>query len=151
MSDHLPLAYVSHTTLARVRFRVPSKRHDESYFETVKSGLADRPTVAGVRVTPRTGSVLVFHGGTVEAIAEEAEKAGLFRVTEEAIEETAEHHFAGMPQDLHRMLPPVLIALGIIQILRGQMAGPASTLLWMALSMMMASGRSGPRGDWPAA
>jgi hypothetical protein len=148
MSKRPPLAYVSHSTLARIRFRVPSKRHDEGYFETVKQALSEQKMVAGVKVTPATGSVLVFHTATPEAVASKAEKAGLFLVSPDALEETHAHHFGGLPQDLQRLLPPLLIVIAVIQLLRGRAAGPASTFLMMALNTMMSGRSQDGLGNW---
>jgi hypothetical protein len=148
MSAKPPAAYVSHTTLARVRFRVPSKRHDAGYFGKVKAALGKHADVAGVKVTPRTGSILVFHASSAEKVAKEAEKAGLFVVSAEALEDAEVHPFSGLPQDLQHMMPPLLVLLGLVQVLRGRIAGPASTMLVMALSMALADRRHTTRGDW---
>lgn len=141
-----PGAYISHSTLARVRFRVPEKRGDTAYFNEVKAQLESEKGIAGVEVNPKTASVLVFHGTTEEKVAQAAAKTGLFAVSAEAVHHDPGQHFVGLGPDLKRLVPPFLILLALIQVMRGNLFAPASALFLTALNMMLSGQHGGFAG-----
>lgn len=145
--SRLPGAYISHSTLARVRFRVPTKRGDSAWFEKVKNELGAAKGIAGVEINPKTGSILVFHGTNDERVAEAAEKSGLFHVSEATVRHDPKQHFVGLGPDLRRLVPPVLIVIALLQALRGNLFSPASALLLTALNMMLATQRGSFTGE----
>jgi hypothetical protein len=59
---------IAHRLPGRLRLRVVARRGDSAFFEGFAAGLRQCPRVQSVEASPRTGSVLVYHDGTSEAI-----------------------------------------------------------------------------------
>lgn len=74
----LPTAYVSHQIQGRVRIRVPSRRRDRNYFDTIIRNLRDCEGIRSIETNTLTGSVLILHTLDLESIARHAERQGLF-------------------------------------------------------------------------
>lgn len=55
------LAYVEHMLPTRTRLKVPSKRGDAGYFDSVAAGLSKLPGVRSVRVNPGCASFIMKH------------------------------------------------------------------------------------------
>ena len=75
----VPEARVVHSTIGRLRVRIPDKKRDSSYFSLIKERLADCPGIESVEVNPLTGGALVIHDTDPAAIADYAASNGLFR------------------------------------------------------------------------
>ena len=76
----IPTAYVDHQLPRRIRLRVPERRGDSRYFDSVREALAQHSAVERLIVTPLTASILVHHNGAVEPIAARASERGLFEI-----------------------------------------------------------------------
>jgi Heavy metal associated domain 2 len=148
----LPQARVCHYASGRLRIKIPEKRRDEGFFEAVRQRLSGWDSVKRVEVNPLTASVLVEFTSVFELFAENAVKNDLFEVdfdalqamgepppalTEQAAEvfgrvDAAFRRWTADGADLRSAIFLVLLAGGVYQLLRGNIAAPAATLLWYA-------------------
>ena len=56
-----PDAYISHATSGRFRIRVPSKKGDAAFFQSLKELGGNFPNIHEVSVNPVSGSILIKH------------------------------------------------------------------------------------------
>lgn len=63
-----------------MRIRIPSRKHDPAYFQTVREYLSQVPDIASVEVNPLTGSVFCALGRDREGIEADMERGNLFKV-----------------------------------------------------------------------
>lgn len=161
---NLPAAYISHRASPRTRFKIPAKRGDAAYFDTLAENLRKLPAVERVESNPLTASVLLFHDSPPESIAGYAAEQGLFQL--ESLAERAGPPFmermvesvkslnqristaSGGDMDLKGVVFVNLIGMALFQIRKGNVMAPASTLLWYALSLLIfAQNKEKPRND----
>jgi hypothetical protein len=147
----LPAARISHFTTRRLRVRVPEKRRDTAYFNTVAERLGTWDSVDRVETNPLTASILVHFSDPEALFLEAAAKNDLFdidfdaafaplsdRVVTRAAVRSFEAADAAMRRwtasqiDMRGVLFLLLFAGGVFQLLRGRLATPAPTLLWYA-------------------
>jgi hypothetical protein len=150
-ATQLPQARVCHLAHGRLRLKIPEKRRDEAFFDTVRKQLSGQNGIERVEVNPLTASVLVQFHDPDAPVAENALKNDLFKVdvdaleavveppalTEEAAEVFAQadmtvRQWTGNAADLRSAIFLALIVGGLYQLLRGNIAAPAATLLWYA-------------------
>jgi len=163
-----PLARMPHALPGRTRIRIDEKRGDEAYFANVKEELEACPGVSGVETNSRTGSVLVRHTGDDVPIWDYAvgkgrfhragQKAGQNSSTPSLFAEkpstvqgarSSGHTLVRNPQGAFiavRSWRPViftcLVGIGVIQLIRGNIAFPALTAFWYALHLLPVPDRS---------
>ena len=158
-------AQLSHLLVGRLRVKVPTRRHDAAFFADVSRRLAQCDGVTQVRVSPVTGSVLVLHSTTLDAIAAYAAQQGLFSLTTGRITSDGTPHSrsrAAMPSGpaqsdgerersdrRARMISTTLTGLGTLQTVRVQIMAPALTLFWYAYDAWRS--RPSTRGGGPPA
>ena len=147
----LPEARISHFTPRRLRIKVPEKRRDTAFFDTVAERLATWDSVERVETNPLTASILIHFSDPESLFLEAAAKNDLFdidfdsafgdsaapAVTEAAVRsfETADHALRRWTQnqiDVRGVLFVLLLAGGVVQLLRRRLDAPAPTLLWYA-------------------
>ena len=147
----LPAARISHFTARRLRIKVPEKRRDRAFFDTVAEQLATWDSVERVETNPLTASVLIHFSDPERLFFDAAAKNDLFDidfdgafgdsaapvVTEAAVRsfETADHALRRWTQnqiDIRGVLFILLLAGGVLQLLRRRLDAPAPTLLWYA-------------------
>jgi hypothetical protein len=147
----LPAARITHFTPRRLRIKVPEKRRDRAFFDTVAERLATWESLERVETNPLTASVLIHFSDPESLFLEAAVKNDLFdidfdsafensaapAVTEAAVRsfETADHALRRWTQnqiDVRGVLFVLLFAGGIFQLLRRRLDAPAPTLLWYA-------------------
>jgi hypothetical protein len=75
-SDEL-IVHLSHRIPGRVRFKIPSRRHDQVFFDAVARVLSACEGVSSVTANPLTASILVHHTAPLEEIAAYAERVRL--------------------------------------------------------------------------
>ena len=162
----LPAARISHFTPRRLRIKVPEKRRDRAFFDTVAERLATWDSVEGVETNPLTASVLIHFSEPERLFVEAVAKNDLFDIdfdaafgdsaapviTEAAVQsfETADHALRRWTQnqiDIRGVLFVLLLAGGIFQLLRRRLDAPAPTLLWYAGDLI---GLWSDRGPDPA-
>lgn len=150
-------ARIVHRLPGRVRLRIDAWRGDPAQLDALALDLALEEGVRAVDPNPLTGGLLVLHEGPLEPLLERLAAAGRLRVTDL---EPRERPFAtrlgerlgAFDRELVRATAgeldargAVLLAflgLAFVQALRGQLAGPALSLLWYASRLAGPPGRS---------
>ena len=147
----VPAARISHFTPRRLRIRVPEKRRDRAFFDTVAERLATWESLERVETNPLTASVLIHFSDPERLFLEAAAKNDLFEidldgafgnssepvVTQAAVQsfQTADNVLRRWTQnqiDMRGVLFVLLLAGGVVQVLRRRLEAPAPTLLWYA-------------------
>src|SRR5260370_3082808 len=80
----LPAARISHFTPRRLRIKVPEKRRDTAFFDTVAEPLATWDSVESVETNPATSRVLGLFSDPPRPFLQAAAKNDLFDLTSEA-------------------------------------------------------------------
>lgn len=126
---------VEHVLPGRIRLRFPERRRDTAFFEQIVSRLSQLPAVEEVRAKPLIGSLLVRHSGPIEELARAAIQTGL--IAPDTLDELrnrpvpAARSWAGLLMAQGQQLPSIALAgLGLVQMSRGRIFGPASELFW---------------------
>jgi hypothetical protein len=147
----VPAAQVAHRLPGRLRIRVPDRRGDRDWAAAAVAGLAACPGVRAVRARALTGSLVIDYDGDVADVARFAARHGLFVLASpEAGEPTlldqlnlqtmqlnaAMQRFAGGGADLWLSLSFVCFTLALVQVQRGNLMGPATSLAWAGLSAL---------------
>jgi hypothetical protein len=159
----LPAARISHFTGRRLRIKIPEKRRDTDFFDTVAEQLAAWDSVEGVETNPLTASVLIHFSNPERLFLEAAAKNDLFEidfdaafgsssepvVTQAALQsfQTADHALRRWTQnqiDMRGVLFVLLLAGGVFQLLRRRLDAPAPTLLWYAGDLIGLWSNRGP-------
>jgi hypothetical protein len=147
----LPEAHVSHQTARRLRIKVPSRRGDERYFESLRELFSALAGIERVEANPLTGSLLLVHSTDVDAIAEHALANDLFRLlgppgqlplarkiraAYHRLNERVENFSRG-ELDIPSLSVLALLGLGASEIARGRLVTPAWYLaFWYALAIL---------------
>jgi hypothetical protein len=144
-----PAAHIAHRLQDRVRLRIPEKRHDTSYFALVADAFAALPGIRGVQANALTGSLLLHHHAvSPERISAFAQERSLFCVVAKRndVMPLSARLSAGLHEfddkirvhsdgrlDFWGAVFLLLAGVSIIQVAKGNILAPASTLLWYAL------------------
>ena len=147
----LPAAYISHFTARRLRIKVPEKRRDTVFFETVANRLATWDSIERVETNPLTASILIHFSDPQRLFLEAVAKNDLFNIdfeiafdssSEPMVTPAAVQSFETVDETLRRwtknridirgVLFILLLASGMLQLLRRRLDTPAPTLLWYA-------------------
>ena len=147
-------AYLVHRIPGRARLRVPGRRNDIAFFNELAAALAGGEGVQGVEANPRAASLLVTFAGELEPILEPAQRRGLLTLADP---EVAEPPLAGQLQaqfqdlgarlakasggqlDLATAVALFFLITGLVQLARGQVLAPATTLLFSAGGLLSAA------------
>jgi hypothetical protein len=159
----LPAARISHFTAQRLRIKVPEKRRDRAFFDTVAEQLATWDSVECVETNPLTASVLIHFSDPEKLLLEAALKNDLIDIdfdaafgdaTEPAVTQAAVQSFQTADNALRRwtqnqidmrgVLFILLLAGGVFQLLRRRLDAPAPTLLWYAGDLIGLWSEHGP-------
>jgi len=150
----IPTAHLCHAIPGRTRIRVSDKRRDATYFLDVQQELATFDGIDTIEVNLVTGSLLLHHQSSKEAIVEFARAQGLFRVEQpedtdaeqESLSERAYGALRGLDQrvrglsrgraDFWGMIFLIMAALGVNELVKGNVAAPATSLLWYAVGAL---------------
>jgi hypothetical protein len=136
-----PEARVSHRTRSRVRVRIPSRRGDAGYFETLRERLSRHRDVEDIRVNPLTGSLLlVASEGARDALRVldefedllslvEAPKEPLARISDQTVQPIFKldkrlNQMTGGLFGMNDLVFNGMIAMGLFQIFRGRIEAP---------------------------
>src|SRR5437660_7157158 len=76
----LPAARITHFTPRRLRIKVPEKRRDRDFFDTVAERLATWESIERVETNPLTASVLIHFSDPERLFLEAAVKNDLFDI-----------------------------------------------------------------------
>lgn len=139
----LPRAYISRECHGQLRFKLPRRKGDTEFFRHAAEVLERLEAVDSLQVNPMTGSILVYHHSSLKEIAGFARKNELFALAHHAKDPLPPKQQRSI--DLATATTLLLVLLGLIQVARGRVLGPASTLLWIA--WQLASKGQSPKGD----
>jgi hypothetical protein len=146
---------ICHATPHRVRIKIPAKRGDAGFFDHVERSLSNWKSVDGVEVSPLTGSILIRFHDAVALLTENAARNDMFSVTfpeteagpielltrKPIVEQAREalkaadrtvRNWTGAQADLKSLILIAILAAALRQFARGRIAGPVTTLLWQA-------------------
>jgi hypothetical protein len=152
-------AYISHSTGGRIRIKVPSKKGDRSYFQSLKEQLAQftkLPGIQRVEVNPLTGSILVLHSVDPQimdfkAITQYTETNNLFKLKIPEASQTPVFQsmteavsdlggkvkgFTAGQMDLSTLAFLAFLGVAVVQMRRGNIMVPAMTALWYAFTLL---------------
>jgi hypothetical protein len=158
-------AYVAHALPGRIRIKVPACRGQETVLAGFAEILSRAEGVLEVVANPRTGSLLVHHTARVGVgdIGAFAARHRLFRLAEpvlpvprdvpEMVRLGGATLNAGLRSlthgevDIRTASFVALVVMALIQLARGQVMAPATTLLWTAYELV--DGRRGSAQEPP--
>lgn len=149
-----PRAVICHVTSGRLRLRIPERRRDEAFFAHLEERLSAWPGVEHVGVDAITAGVVVrFADGP--AFAARIRETDIFELEERdpaaavstpsVLEETRQglkrvdarlRELTGGAGDIASLVFFALLAGGVYQLARGNIAAPAVTLLWYAAEVL---------------
>src|ERR1051326_377504 len=152
----LPKARLCHLSAGRLRLRIPEKRHDLGFFDTVRRRLAAWDSIETIEVNPLTASVLIRFSNPAALFAESAAKNDLFEVSREELTAAAEpprkltdqavdaitrgdaaiRRWTAGTADIRTAVFVGLLGGAVLQVYRGSIAAPAATLLWYAADVL---------------
>ena len=151
----LPDAAITHTISGRLRLRIPSKKGNNSYFESLEQKLSGCDGVQRVKANAVTAGVLVLHDADINSISKFAEENRLFLVQSLGSERTLlvnrirksfedldkrTMDLTGGELDITSAVFVSQVSLSIYQIARGNFFAPAwYTSLWYAANMVFKS------------
>ena len=152
-------AYISHTTSGRFRIRIPSKKGDAAFFQSLKDLAGQFPNIHEVAANPVTGSILIKHS-LEPAIMEELARTYFPKQAKQIDSPSSNIHrqvtetykqvdnkikkFTGGEMDVGTLSFGTLLILGIYQISRGNFMAPAwYTAFWYALNIFLKSKSKG--------
>jgi hypothetical protein len=147
---------LSHASKGRLRLRIPSKRRNSAYFETISSELEKLSGLTQIQVNPMSGSILIlyselpaemtswlqrYHGLTmknnipVKSDLVQRKITGTFDQLNNRI-----RGFTNGELDIQALSFLALVVVGIYQISRGNFTAPAwYTAFWYAMNIFLKS------------
>ncbi len=141
---------IAHQTSGRVRIDLPAKRGDAAYFSTLSQQMAGLDEVLAVRTNPITGSLIVEYDGPFDTLLRRFDDMAVDILAQPAAASKVGGSAAGkggtpagaspLPYRLvsGRQVHPMLLvglafgALGLVQVVRGQVLVPALSAFWYA-------------------
>ncbi|MFZ0611599.1 MAG: hypothetical protein WAM73_05120 [Desulfobacterales bacterium] len=155
-SDILPQATASHRTAERLRIKIPSRKGDDGFFNTVAQSLARDLKYREIRVNALTGSVLMTGPGIdFEKLTDHAAREGLFALDPglprvQPLGQKVYHPLAAFSRrfngltdgtlDFPGLMFVALCAVGLYEILKGNAKLPPwYTAFWYAFGILTTS------------
>ncbi len=151
----VPDAHIAHKVKGRLRLRIPSKRYDRDFFESLKTVFSKNFPDTEVEVNPITASALILGNTEPKAILKFGLKRKLFKLilhsakkqtligsVKESFKEVDQSllKFTGGELDVPSFIFLGLVGHGVYQILRGNFTAPAwYTAFWYALGVFSKS------------
>lgn len=136
-----PIATIQHQIPGRLRLQIPARRGDVSFFHHIVQALSKLPSIAELSAIPLTGSIIIRHSGSAQAITAAATEQGLFEIGEEPKKAPApssrRRHHAG----LRGTAATGLSGLALFQVARGRLTGNAAENFWNAYGAQRILGR----------
>ena len=153
----LPTAFISHRTTGRLRVKIPSKKGDRSFFQSIKEQFSGLKGIEAVEINPLTGSVLIVHGTDEKTIGGHAAANGLFIVQElnaapAGLQRRISRAFGSVNSqlksatsgeiDIGGLAFLVLLGFGVYQISAGNLTAlPWYAAFWYALNIFLKSAK----------
>jgi hypothetical protein len=150
----LPHAEIIHNSPGRLRLRIRTQRGRTEFFAGIEEKLAQCPGVERAVVNPVTGSVLLEPASDLSALVAFTQSQQLFQLAQApTLMAPLTHQIAERFGDLNGELRKLsgggidfgslgfigLITLAAVQLQRGHVLGPTSTLLWAAVGLLRTS------------
>jgi hypothetical protein len=147
----LPHAEITHNSPGRLRLRISARRGRADYFASIEEKLVQCPGVERVVTNPVTGSVLLEPAIDLAALVTFTQTQQLFQLAQATthlvpLRQQIAEHFGVLDGELRRLsgggidLGALgfigLVTLATVQLQRGHVLGPASTLLWAAIGLL---------------
>ncbi|HJW81415.1 MAG TPA: hypothetical protein VJ396_04140 [Acidiferrobacterales bacterium] len=147
----LPHAEITHNSPGRLRLRIRARRGHADYFAGIEEKLVQCPGIERVVTNPVTGSVLLEPAIDLAALVAFTQAQQLFQLAQTPAlmapltQQVAEHfadlngelrRFSGGGIDLGALGFIGMVTLAAVQLQRGHVLGPASTLLWYAAGLL---------------
>jgi hypothetical protein len=147
----LPHAEITHNSPGRLRLRIRAQRGHADYFAGIEEKLVHCPGIERVVTNPVTGSVLLEPANDLAALVAFTQAQQLFQLAPAPAlmppltHQVAERFgilngelrkFSGGGIDFGALGFLGLVTLATVQLQRGHVLGPASTLLWSAISLL---------------
>lgn len=137
-----PIATIQHQIPGRLRLRIPARRGDVSFFHGIVQALSKLPGVEKLDAIPLTGSIIIRHSGSAQAIAAAATEQGLFEIGPEEPKEAPAPSTRRQPYSgLRSTAATGLSGLALFQVARGQLTGNAAENFWNAYGAQRILGR----------
>lgn len=137
-----PIATIQHQIPGRLRLRIPARRGDVSFFHHIVQALSKLPSIAELSAIPLTGSIIIRHSGSAQAIAAAATEQGLFEIgPEEPKKAPAPSSRRRSHAGLRGTAATGLSGLALFQVARGQLTGNAAENFWNAYGAQRILGR----------
>jgi hypothetical protein len=139
-----------HVTPGRVRLRIAGRRGDDAYFAQLHRELDALALVRSCRTNPRTGSVIIEHADTLDALHTAVAAAGLLEIAASDRSADVMVDLSRRVQDLDGALRSrtsgsvgleaisfyALLAGAAVQLIRGPILPASATLLIQAAKMV---------------
>ena len=158
-------AWIVHQTAGRLRLRLPQRRKDPVYLEALAAAAAELPGVLAAQPNPVTGSLLLLYeedqaDDFADALDRLVDAHGIVlqlgTPPMPPARPVLQRGLAGIDRylgqlsqqatDLRSLGIMLFLALSLVQLGRGQVLAPASSLLWYALDLLREPGGRAP-GD----
>lgn len=137
-----PIATIQHQIPGRLRLRIPARRGDVSFFHHIVQALSKLPSIAELSAIPLTGSIIIRHSGSAQAIAAAATEQGLFEIGPEEPKKAPAPSSRRRPYaGLRGTAATGLSGLALFQVARGQLTGNAAENFWNAYGAQRILGR----------
>jgi hypothetical protein len=134
----------------RTRFRIPERKGDAAYFFELEKSFAELAAVSHAAANPVSGSLLLLHNTDDAELIHYAEQERLFGL--DAVPTTTpglqlasnqldrlDQKLKSMSRDtfnVNELIFDLLLAASFVQIIRGNLFGPSSSLLSYAVSIL---------------
>lgn len=151
----IPEARIVHRTPTRLRLKMVSKGDHERYLRALPEKFSGFSGIDEIAINPVTGSVLFKHGSNGDEIIDFMKKNNILEISVNPAGAPSVHRgVSSVYEDLDRLVNDLsngstnaggiafmcLLAYGILQISRGNVAGPAwYTAFWYALNIFLKS------------
>lgn len=148
-----PQGEIVHCIAHRMRVRVPARKGDVAYWQTVIDTLKKLPGVTSLRANPATAGILVEHTLPDREVLEFAREQKLFRTTRKQRKaiplqkkvtasfsdmNKSVKKFSGGELDVGSLTFLGLVGVGAYQIARGNFTAPAwYTAFWYAMNIFL--------------
>lgn len=153
----VPTGILAHSCASRMRLSFPDKKGDRKFFEALCDQVVQLPGVKEAEGRVLTGSLIVSHDDSSEALVNAARYAGIFDTHEEppapapggefeAWKKWADEalkYLGGPGASVSSMASLAFFLMAVTQLARGQTMPPAATALWYAISLLLASRTGG--------
>ena len=141
----VPVAYIEHQLPGRMRLRIPSRRGEVPFFESIVQKLSKHPAIRELNASPLTGSITLQYLEPLQAITATAADQRLFEICRlEPKTNASESKRAARLSDGPELATAVasgLSGLSLFQIAQGNVLGSATENLWHAFGAHRILGR----------